>query len=883
MQERYLPNQVETEAQAHWRAGDVYRVTEHATHPDGSPKPKFYACSMLPYPSGKLHMGHVRNYTINDMMTRQLRMRGYNVLMPMGWDAFGMPAENAAMKSGVPPAKWTYDNIAYMKKQMQAMGLAIDWSREMCACDPAYYKWNQWLFLKMLEKGIAYRKTQVVNWDPVDQTVLANEQVIDGRGWRSGAPVEKREIPGYYLRITDYADELLGTLEDGLPGWPERVRLMQENWIGKSEGVRFAFRHDIRDADGALIQDGLMHVFTTRADTIMGVTFCAVAPEHPLAAHAARGNTELAAFIEACRQGGTTEAELATREKEGLPTGLSVIHPLTGEPVPVWVGNYVLMSYGDGAVMGVPAHDERDFAFALKYGLPIRQVIAAEGKAYSTEAWQDWYGDKQIGRTIQSGKYDGLSTAEAIQAVAADLKAQGLGELRTTWRLRDWGISRQRYWGTPIPIIHCADCGPVPVPEKDLPVVLPEDLVPDGTGNPLAKHEGFLSCRCPSCGKPARRETDTMDTFIDSSWYFMRYTSPGNDQAMVDARNDYWMPMDQYIGGIEHAVLHLLYARFWTRVMRDLGMVKFSEPFTKLLCQGMVLNHIYSRRNERGGIEYFWPDQVENVTDEKGGIVGARLKSDGSPVDYGGIGTMSKSKNNGVDPQSLIDGLGADTARLFVMFASPPEQTLEWSDSGVEGANRFLRRLWAFCHGRHDDIRRHAAVPVDGNALDEAAADLRRQIHGLLRQADYDYQRIQYNTVVSTAMKMLNTLESAAQAGVSGPALAESASILLRVLYPVVPHVTWQLWRELGLADALGDLLDAPWPQVDESALRADTVELVLQVNGKVRGQLTVPQEADKPAIEALARVHEAVGRFLEGREPKRVVVVPGRLVNVVG
>src|SRR5690606_35876999 len=484
----------------------------------------------------------------------------------------------------------------------------------------------------------------------------------------------------------------------------------------------------------------------------------------------------------------------------------------------------------DGAVMGVPAHDERDFAFARKYGLPIRQVIAAEGKTYSTEAWQDWYGDKQIGRTIQSGKYDGLTTAEAIQAVAADLAAQGLGELRTTWRLRDWGISRQRYWGTPIPIIHCADCGPVPVPEKDLPVVLPEDLVPDGTGNPLAKHEGFLSCRCPSCGKPARRETDTMDTFIDSSWYFMRYTSPGNDQAMVDERNDYWMPMDQYIGGIEHAVLHLLYARFWTRVMRDLGMLKFSEPFTRLLCQGMVLNHIYSRKNERGGIEYFWPEQIENITDEKGGIIGARLKADGSPVDYGGIGTMSKSKNNGVDPQSLIDGLGADTARLFVMFASPPEQTLEWSDSGVEGAHRFLRRLWAFCHGHREAIVQHAATPVDGAALDEAAASLRRQIHGLLRQADYDYQRIQYNTVVSTAMKMLNTLESAAQADVSGPALAESTSILLRVLYPVVPHITWQLWRDLSLAQALGDLLDAPWPQVDESALKADTIELVLQV-----------------------------------------------------
>ncbi len=883
MQQRYLPNQVESDAQNHWRTDDVYRVTEYATNADGSPKPKFYACSMLPYPSGKLHMGHVRNYTINDMMTRQLRMRGYNVLMPMGWDAFGMPAENAAMKSGVPPAKWTYDNIAYMKKQMQAMGLAIDWSREMCACDPAYYKWNQWLFLKMLEKGIAYRKTQVVNWDPVDQTVLANEQVIDGRGWRSGAPVEKREIPGYYLRITDYAGELLDTLEDGLPGWPERVRLMQENWIGRSEGVRFAFRHDIRNHDGQLIQDGLMHVFTTRADTIMGVTFCAVAPEHPLATHAAQDNPSLAAFIEHCRQGGTTEAELATREKEGLPTGLHVTHPLTGQAIPVWVGNYVLMSYGDGAVMGVPAHDERDFAFALKYALPIHQVIDAQGQTWSDSAWQDWYGDKQIGHTINSGKYDGLTTAQAIQAIAADLTAMGLGQLRTTWRLRDWGISRQRYWGTPIPIIHCADCGPVPVPEKDLPVVLPDDLVPDGSGNPLAKHEGFLACHCPSCGKPARRETDTMDTFIDSSWYFMRYTSPGNDQAMVDARNDYWMPMDQYIGGIEHAVLHLLYARFWTRVMRDLGMLSFSEPFTKLLCQGMVLNHIYSRKNERGGTEYFWPEDVDNLTDDKGAIIGAQLKSDGSAIDYGGIGTMSKSKNNGVDPQSLIDSMGADTARLFVMFASPPEQTLEWSDSGVDGAHRFLRRLWTFCQTQRDVLRQHAQLPTVWADLDDAQADLRRSIHGLLKQADYDYQRIQYNTVVSTAMKMLNTLESAAQAGVGGAALAETTSILLRVLYPVVPHITWHLWRDLGLADHLGDLLDAPWPEVDQTALLADTVSLVLQVNGKVRGQLSVPQAADKAAIEALARDHEVVGRFLEGRPPKRVIVVPGRLVNVVG
>ncbi|MBB5213575.1 leucine--tRNA ligase [Parapusillimonas granuli] len=885
MQERYSPNDVEKVSHQNWQARDAYRVTENATAADGSPKPKFYACSMLPYPSGKLHMGHVRNYTINDMMTRQLRMRGYNVLMPMGWDAFGMPAENAAIKSKVPPAQWTYDNIAYMKKQMQAMGLAIDWSREMCACDPKYYKWNQWLFLKMLEKGIAYRKTQVVNWDPVDQTVLANEQVIDGRGWRSGALVEKREIPGYYLRITDYAEELLEQVKNGLPGWPERVRLMQENWIGKSEGVRFAFTHDIRDDSGAPIQDGRMYVFTTRADTIMGVTFCAVAPEHPLAAHAAKSDPALAAFIEDCKHGGTTEAELATREKEGMRTGLSVTHPLTGDQVEVWVGNYVLMSYGDGAVMGVPAHDERDFAFAKKYGLPIRDVIAVPGKAYSADAWQDWYGDKQQGRTVNSGKYDGLAHAQAVDAIAADLREKGLGEKQTTWRLRDWGISRQRYWGTPIPIIHCPDCGPVPVPEKDLPVVLPEELIPDGSGNPLAKHEAFLSCSCPKCGAAARRETDTMDTFVDSSWYFMRYTSPGNDAAMVDERNDYWMPMDQYIGGIEHAVLHLLYARFWTRVMRDLGLVKFSEPFTRLLCQGMVLNHIYSRKNEHGGIEYFWPDEVENVYDAKGAIIGAKRIADGTPVQYGGIGTMSKSKNNGVDPQSLIDSLGADTARLFVMFASPPEQTLEWSDSGVEGANRYLRRLWAFCYANRDAILKgHGANPGLGGE-DAAAKGLRLEIHTLLKQADYDYQRIQYNTVVSTCMKMLNALEAAGlpDTPAANWALAETTSILLRVLYPVVPHITWKLWQDLGYDTVHGDLLDAPWPAVDEAATIADEIELVLQVNGKLRGSIKVANSAGKEQIEAAAVAHDAAIRFLEGRAPKRVIVVPGKLVNIVG
>ena len=542
------------------------------------------------------------------------------------------------------------------------------------------------------------------------------------------------------------------------------------------------------------------------------------------------------------------------------------------------------MSYGDGAVMGVPAHDERDFAFAKKYNLPVQDVVAVPGKTYSTEQWQDWYGDKQQGQTVNSGRYDGMSHAQAVDAVAADLVEKGLGEKQTTWRLRDWGISRQRYWGTPIPIIHCPDCGPVPVPEQDLPVVLPEDLIPDGSGNPLAKHEGFLSCHCPKCGTAARRETDTMDTFVDSSWYFMRYTSPGNDNAMVDERNDYWMPMDQYIGGIEHAVLHLLYARFWTRVMRDLGLLKFDEPFTKLLCQGMVLNNIYSRKNAQGGIEYFWQDEVENITDDKNSIIGARLKTDGSPIDYS-IGTMSKSKNNGVDPQSLIDSMGADTARLFVMFASPPEQTLEWSDSGVEGANRYLRRLWSFCYNRQAGIQQGSSLDIDWSGADDAAKDLRREIHTLLKIADYDYQRIQYNTVVSTCMKMLNVLESSASGDTPAAlaALAETTSILLRVLYPVVPHITWQLWQDLGFSQSYGDLLDAPWPAVDEKALIADEIELMLQINGKLRGSLKVANGAEKSQIEQLATQHEATARFLEGRQPKRVIVVPGKLVNIVG
>ena len=879
MLDKYSPADVEQAAQAHWKAIDAYKAVENDPR---FPKGKYYACSMLPYPSGKLHMGHVRNYTINDVMYRYLRMNGYNVLMPMGWDAFGMPAENAAMANNVPPAQWTYSNIAHMRTQMESMGLAIDWSREMTACTPEYYKWNQWMFLKMLEKGIIYQKTGTVNWDPVDQTVLANEQVVDGRGWRSGAVIEKREIPMYYARITDYADELLDYAENKLPGWPERVRVMQANWIGKSVGVRFAFPHTIADAAGSLVGEGKLFVFTTRADTIMGVTFCAVAAEHPLAQLAAQTDPALADFIAECKLGSVIEADMATMEKKGMPTGQVVTHPLTGEQIPVWVGNYVLMTYGDGAVMGVPAHDERDFGFAKKYDLPIKQVVAVEGKAFTLDGWQEWYGDKEAGVMIDSGKFDGLDYTAAVNAVSGDLAGMNLGDKKVTFRLRDWGISRQRYWGTPIPIIHCPEHGAVPVPEKDLPVVLPEDCVPDGTGNPLNKHEAFLACSCPVCGGPARRETDTMDTFIDSSWYYMRYTSPGATDAMVDARNDYWMPMDQYIGGIEHAVLHLLYARFWTKVMRDFGLVKFDEPFVNLLTQGMVLNETYYREDGAGKKSWFNPADVDLAMDEKGRPHAALLKTDGQPVHIGGTEKMSKSKNNGIDPKAQIDQYGADTARLFTMFASPPEQTLEWSDSGVEGASRFLRRVWAYAFANAGRVTAALHGAGAGNPM-EAHKTLRRELHKILQQADYDLKRIQYNTVVSACMKMLNTLESSKLA--DGPetdaVVAEGLSIFLRVLNPVAPHITHALWQELGFAGAHGDILDAQWPQVDPVALEQAEIEMMIQVNGKLRGSIKVAKDADRATIEALAMASEAVQKFVEST-PKKIIVVPGKLISIV-
>ncbi len=871
MDDRYLPEKIEQDAQAYWEQHASFRASEDRS------RPKYYCLSMFPYPSGKLHMGHVRNYTIGDVLTRYHRMRGYNVLQPMGWDAFGLPAENAAIANQVPPAKWTYDNIAYMKQQLQALGFALDWSRELATCRPDYYKWNQWLFLRMLERGIAYKKTQVVNWDPIDQTVLANEQVIDGRGWRTGAVVEKREIPGYYLAITRYAEELLTDL-DQLPDWPERVRTMQANWIGKSYGVRFAFPYEL---DG---NKDLLWVFTTRADTIMGVTFCAVAAEHPLAAYAAARNPKLATFVDECKRGSVMEADIATIEKKGMPTGIFVTHPLTGVQIEVWVGNYVLMGYGEGAVMAVPAHDERDFYFAKQYKLSIRQVIAVAGKSFSTDAWQEWYADKENGRCVNSGKYDGLGYEAAVTAIAADLTANSLGDMQVQWRLRDWGISRQRYWGCPIPIVHCAGCGDVPVPDDQLPVRLPEDCVPDGSGNPLNKREDFLNCRCPKCGQPARRETDTMDTFVDSSWYYARFCSPDNNKAMVDERVKYWMPVDQYIGGIEHAILHLLYSRFWFKVMRDMGLVSYDEPFARLLTQGMVLNDIYFRKPASGRISYYNPVDVEVKFDDKGQRVGQVLKRDDQPVEWGGLGTMSKSKGNGVDPQALIEKYGADTARFFMMFASPPEQTLDWSDSGVEGAFRFLKRVWTLASkfGSEWQPQIGATRVLASNAkLERPLAEARREIHLNLRQANYDFQKFQFNTVASASMKILNALEDAPNAGSTAHAevVEEGLSILLRLLSPVTPHIGHYLWRELGFGD---DILSAAWPEPALAALVADEIELVVQVNGKLRGRVVVPAGASEEETANAAIADANVARFIGDKPIKKKIVVPGKLVNIV-
>ncbi|SDU18470.1 leucine--tRNA ligase [Halopseudomonas salegens] len=866
MQEQYAPREIEAAARSDWDASQAFRVEETPG------RDTFYCLSMFPYPSGKLHMGHVRNYTIGDVIARYQRMQGKNVMQPMGWDAFGMPAENAAMNNQVPPAEWTYSNIDYMRSQLQSLGLAIDWSREFATCRPEYYRWEQWLFTRLYKKGVIYRKNGTVNWDPVDQTVLANEQVIDGKGWRSGAEIEKRDIPMYYFRITDYAEELLSSLDE-LDGWPEQVKTMQRNWIGKSVGMEVHFPYD----QASIGQTGKLKVFTTRPDTLMGATYVAVAAEHPLATRAADGNPRLQAFIDECKRGGVAEADIATQEKKGLPTNLFVEHPLTGEKLPVWVANYVLMSYGDGAVMAVPAHDERDFAFADKYKLPIKPVIRTSAGDTTPSPWQDAYAEKGV--LINSDEFDGMDFDSALTAIGEVLQQNDLGAPRTRFRLRDWGISRQRYWGCPIPVIHCDSCGDVPVPDDQLPVILPEDVVPDGTGSPLAKMPEFYECACPSCGKPARRETDTMDTFVESSWYFARYASPHFEGGMVDPKAaNYWLPVDQYIGGIEHAILHLLYARFFHKLMRDEGLVDSDEPFKHLLTQGMVLADTYYRTDAKGGKQWFNPADVEVERDAKGKITSARLSSDGQPVEIGGTEKMSKSKNNGVDPQAMIDQYGADTCRLFMMFASPPDMSLEWSDSGVEGAQRFLRRVWRLAS---QFVAEGAASALDVGSLNDAQKDVRRSIHLAIRQASHDIgQQHKFNTAIAAVMTLMNVLEKAPQQSPQDRALLqEGLEAVTLLLAPITPHICHSLWQALGHADPV---IDVRWPSVDDSALVQDTLQMVIQVNGKLRAHIDVAADASREAIEAIARDNENVQRFTEGLSIRKVIVVPGKLVNIV-
>ncbi|MEQ1837154.1 MAG: leucine--tRNA ligase [Candidatus Nitrotoga sp.] len=952
MQQNYTPKEIEATAQQYWNSQQSFRAVEptnNTAQPHlNKPKPKYYCLSMFPYPSGKLHMGHVRNYTIGDVLSRYHRMKGFNVMQPMGWDAFGLPAENAAIANNIAPAKWTYANIDSMRTQLKSLGLAVDWAREVTTCQPEYYRWEQWLFTRLFERGIIYKKTASVNWDPVDHTVLANEQVIEGRGWRSGALVEKRDIPMYFFRITQYAEELLADL-DTLDGWPEQVKTMQRNWIGKSYGCDISFPYD----STSIGMNGALKVYTTRPDTLMGATYVAVAAEHVLATQAAKNNPRLAKFIEECKLGGTAEADMATMEKKGMDTGLFVLHPLSGEKLPVWVANYVLMGYGEGAVMAVPAHDERDFEFAKKYGLQIKAVIAGKeeerrekgnsgaevfpfplpSSPFTTEAWQEWYASKD-GVCVNSGKYDGLNFQQAFDAIAADLVAKNLGEKKVQFRLRDWGISRQRYWGCPIPIIHCPICGDVPVPDEQLPVELPEDVTVTGIGSPLAKMPEFYAVNCPKCGGAARRETDTMDTFVESSWYYARYASPQCTTGMVDkTAAQQWLPVDQYIGGIEHAILHLLYARFFHKLMRDVGVFgdvsislphpnplpqgegandalraaqNLNEPFKNLLTQGMVIAPTFYREGDNGKKLWINPVDVNVTTDAKGRPLGATLKADGLPVVIGGIEKMSKSKNNGVDPQAIIDQYGADTARLFMMFAAPPDQQLEWSDAGVAGAYRFLRRLWSFSYDSLDSefdpfMNELRNANISNVRFPKNHADARREIHSVLKQAKNDFDKHQFNTVVSAAMKILNILESPnvqraqIQQPVTGnnlmaPAEKEAKfhralvihdglSILLRILAPIAPHISQTLWKELDYGD---DIFATLWPKVDEAALVQEEIEMVIQVNGKLRGNLRVAKNIDRSTLEQLALSHEAVQKLLAGGSAKKIIIVPGRLINVV-
>ena len=935
MQEHYQPAAIEPAAQKKWDDARIFNVSEDAS------KPKYYCLSMFPYPSGKLHMGHVRNYTIGDVLSRFKRLNGFNVMQPMGWDAFGMPAENAAMKNNVAPAAWTYDNIEYMKTQLKSLGFAIDWEREVATCKPEYYRWEQWLFTKLFEKGIVYRKNGTVNWDPVDQTVLANEQVIDGRGWRSGALIEKREIPMYYFKITDYAEELLNDL-DKLEHWPEQVKTMQRNWIGKSRGmtVRFAVSDDSKQGlEGDYAK--FLQVYTTRPDTLMGATYVAVAAEHPLATAAAADKPELQAFIAECKAGSVAEADMATMEKKGVPTGRYVVNPLNGDKLEVWIANYVLWGYGDGAVMAVPAHDERDFEFACKYGLPIKWVVSnkvidgavarlqkiaaknnlpfdieyifdysknptqrfadrvleqvnkagLDDEPYLSEIfgaletirlnWNMQFQNNEDNFLVNSNEFNGMNFQTAFDAIAAKLQSQDAGEPKTQYRLRDWGISRQRYWGCPIPIVHCEKCGDVPVPADQLPVVLPENVVPDGMGSPLAKMPEFYETTCPCCGGAAKRETDTMDTFMESSWYFFRYMSPKFAEGMVSTEAaKYWGAVDQYIGGIEHAILHLLYARFFTKLMRDEGLVSVDEPFERLLTQGMVVCETYYRENANGSKDWINPADVELTFDDKGRPVSAVLKADGLPVVISGTEKMSKSKNNGVDPQELINAYGADTARLFMMFAAPPEQSLEWSDSGVEGAHRFLRRLWRTVYEYLKQGEAVKAFAGSQDGLSKELKDLRHKLHATIAKVSDDYgRRQQFNTAIAAVMELLNQYDKTDTGSEQGRAVAQEVlETAVRLLWPIVPHICETLWSELNGAK----LWEAGWPTVDEAALVKSEIEVMVQVNGKLRGKITVAADASKADLEAAALATEGAVKFMEGKPAKKIIVVPGRLVNIV-
>ncbi len=875
---QYQPQVIEPAQQQKWEQQNRYQVNNAA-----SDKPSRYLLSMFPYPSGKLHMGHVRNYTISDVLSRYYRLKGYEVLQPMGWDAFGMPAENAAIANAVAPAAWTFSNIDNMRAQLKSLGLSIDWSREFATCTPEYYKWEQWLFVQLFKKGLVYKKLSTVNWDPVDNTVLANEQVVDGRGWRSGALIEKREIPMYYFNITAYADELLNDLDKLEGHWPQQVITMQRNWIGRSEGMEIHFPYTLNGEEKTL------DVFTTRPDTLMGVTYVSVAAEHPLAKHAAATNPALQSFIEACKKGSVAEADLAKAEKMGMDTGLTVTHPLTGEQVPVWVANYVLMSYGSGAVMAVPAHDERDFEFANKYQLPIKQVIDLDenhkqGQQFDATTWQDWYGDKQNGVAINSGELDGLNFKQAFDKILTQLEPKGLGKKTINYRLRDWGVSRQRYWGCPIPVINCADCGTVPVPESQLPVVLPLDVVPDGRGNPLNNLASFTDVNCPCCDKPAKRETDTFDTFVESSWYYARFASPNYTDGMINkVAADKWLPVDQYVGGVEHAVLHLLYARFFHKLMRDEGLVQGDEPFANLLTQGMVLAGTYLRENADGSKSYYFPEEVDIRYNDKGQPIEATLKADGQPVKIGKIEKMSKSKNNGVDPQATIDQYGADTVRLYTMFTAPVDQTLEWIDDGLKGPYNFLKKVWRYTIEHGETLTQQSLTAAtlsvsDAQSLSKTAKSLRRKTHDTIGKLDDAFgKNLALNTPVSFLMELSNELTAFDIHSDSDLAVANEALVtLLTLLTMYAPHMAEVLLEQLGI-----DVMTLTYPAVDTSALVQDTITMVVQVNGKIRGQMDVAPNSDSDWLKAEAKQLDSVAKFITGDIVKEIVV-PNKLVNIV-